>query len=155
MLFYYKLQIESHYLQCLFVSRLPGEPAPVSTEGGVRGMHQVGPSEGPSALGRRLWKPRPTALGQQALTLGLLWQDACSLPRRPPSCNALQVCPWEPSECAPTHRAGIKCPLLCGLGAVCRAGGPRRVSASVAKGVVSRSLLWKQLRGFGGLPRWW
>ena len=71
MLFYYKLQIESHYLQCLFASRLPGEPAPVSAEGGTRGLHQVGPSEGPSALGRRLWKPRST------LQASKLWPWAC------------------------------------------------------------------------------
>ena len=153
MLFYHKLQIESHNLKCLFASRLPGEPAPVSTEEGVRWMHQVGPSEGPLALGKQLWKPRSAALSQEALNLGLLCQEACFLPRRPSSCNAFQVCPWEPSGWS-AHRTGIECLLLGGLGAMCRDGWPRYVSASVAKSVVSRSLLRKQLCGFRGLPRW-
>lgn len=105
----HKLQIESHNLECLFASRLPEEPAPVSTEEGVRWMHQVGPSEGHSALGRRLWKPRCVALGQEALNLGLLYQDTCSLPRRTSSCNALQVCPWEPSGWSPAEQGSSAC----------------------------------------------
>ena len=125
--------------------------------GRVRWMLQVGPSEGPSegpsALGRRLWKPRPAALSQEALNSGLLCQDACSPPRRASPCSALQVCPWEPSGWS-RHRAGIECLLLGGLGAMCRAGWPRYMSVSVARSVMSRSLLWKQLCGFRGLPRW-
>ena len=44
-------------------------------KGGVGGMCQVGRLRGTPALGRRLWEPRPTALGQEALTLGLLGQE--------------------------------------------------------------------------------
>ena len=37
--------------------------------------------------------------------------------------------------------AGIECPRMCGVRAVCRAGMPGCVSASAAKSVLSRSLL--------------
>ena len=46
-------------------------------------MCQVGRLRGTPALGRRLWEPRPTALGQEALTLGLLGQET------PPSGSVL------------------------------------------------------------------
>ena len=124
MLFYYKLQIESHYLQCLFASRLPGEPAPVSAEGGARGLHQVGPSEGPSALGRQLWKPRLTALGQQALTLGLLWQDACSLPRRPPPATLSRSALGSPQTAPPPTEQGSSAHSWVALGQCAELAGP-------------------------------
>ena len=143
-----KLQIESHNLKCLFASRLPRESAPVSTEEGVRWMHQVGPSEGPLALGKQLWKPRSAALSQEALNLGLLCQDACSLLRRPSSCNAFQVCPWEPSGWSP-HRTGIECLLLGGLGAMCRDGWPRYVQMGF---LPSASMKGPKRPGHGHLP---
>ena len=69
-----------------------------------------------------------TALGQETLNLGLLGQDARPFPRRL-SCNALQVCPRKQVRLVP-HGAGSKCPHTRGLGAMCRAGVPRCVSAS-------------------------
>ena len=80
------------------------------------------------------------ALGQEALNLGLLGQDAHPLPRRLPSRNVLQVCPWKLVRLVP-HGAGVKYPHMSGLGAMCRGGMPRCVSASAARSVLSRNLL--------------
>ena len=97
----------------------------------------------PWPSGRRafsLWEPRSMAQGQEALNLGLLGQDAHPLPRRLPSRNVLQVCPWKLVRLVP-HGAGVKYPHMSGLGAMCRGGMPRCVSASAARSVLSRNLL--------------
>ena len=123
----------SHHPEWLFASRLPRKLVLVSTEEGNRWRCQVGTQRDP-----QFWRDgsRPGSL-----ELGPAWSGCTSSPRRLPSRNVLQVCPWKLVRLVP-HGAGIKYPHMSGLGAMCRGGGmPRCVSASAARSVLSRNLL--------------
>ena len=106
----------------------------------------------PRLLGRWLWEPRYMAQGQESLNEGLLGQDACPLPRRPPPAVFSRSTheTW-------SHRAGIKRPHVWPCSHVQSWRAWVCVYFFCQECPEPGACFCRQLCGFRGLPRlhWW